>query len=153
MEKVFVDTSFLIAYAHNKDLDHKLARQVFKQIASKAELITSYVVLTEYFNGLTKFYEQDKSSQTLKFKKQKQINMIKAIIKESNFMVVEQTKQMFSKDLSLYEKRLDSKYSLTDCSSMLIMKDMSITYILTSDHDFEAEGFNILLKRDGAYIG
>ena len=45
----------------------------------------------------------------------------------------------------MYESRLDQRYSLTDCISMLICRDRGITDVLTHDGDFRAEGFNVLL--------
>lgn len=48
--------------------------------------------------------------------------------------------------LSLYRSRLDKRYSLADCLAMVICRERGITEILSTDHDFEAEGFTILLK-------
>lgn len=50
--------------------------------------------------------------------------------------------------LELYGQRLDKGYSLTDCISMVIMKQMGIEQILTRDHHFIQEGFTILFPSD-----
>jgi len=50
--------------------------------------------------------------------------------------------------LELYGQRLDKSYSLTDCISMVIIKQMGIEQILTRDHHFIQEGFTILLPGD-----
>ena len=50
----------------------------------------------------------------------------------------------FSDALSLYERRPDKGYSLTDCRSMLLMRQRGLTDILTHDHHFTQEGFTIL---------
>jgi predicted nucleic acid-binding protein len=48
--------------------------------------------------------------------------------------------------LEFYGSRLDKRYSLADCLAMVICRDRGITEILSTDRDFEAEGFTILLK-------
>lgn len=39
---------------------------------------------------------------------------------------------------------LDKGYSLTDCSSMCVMKTLGITDVLTHDKHFAQEGFHLL---------
>jgi len=51
----------------------------------------------------------------------------------------------FLKALELYESRLDKGYSLTDCISMNVCRELGIKEILTHDRHFEQEGFKILL--------
>ena len=53
--------------------------------------------------------------------------------------------EIFLDALDFYEKRLDKGYSLTDCISMLTMKNLGLQEILTHDNHFEQEGFTILL--------
>lgn len=40
----------------------------------------------------------------------------------------------------------DKDWSLTDCISFVVMKDLKITEALTGDHHFEQAGFVALLK-------
>lgn len=53
--------------------------------------------------------------------------------------------EIFLEALDFYEKRLDKGYSLTDCVSMLVMKNLGLQEVLTHDNHFEQEGFTILL--------
>ena len=48
--------------------------------------------------------------------------------------------------LELYESRLDKHYSLTDCSSMQMMRRLGLTDALTNDRHFTQEGFSILFQ-------
>ena len=57
-----------------------------------------------------------------------------------------QSHESFFDGLARYERRLDKDYSLQDCTSMNVMEAEGITEILTSDHNFEQEGFTILMK-------
>jgi predicted nucleic acid-binding protein len=55
------------------------------------------------------------------------------------------SRQTFIRSLALYKARLDKGYSLTDCSSMLLMRDRRLSDALTTDRHFEQEGFIALL--------
>jgi hypothetical protein len=46
----------------------------------------------------------------------------------------------------LYKTRPDKGYSLTDCSSMLLMRERRLSEALTTDRHFEQEGFTALLR-------
>jgi predicted nucleic acid-binding protein len=48
--------------------------------------------------------------------------------------------------LELYHERDDKQWTLTDCTSFIIMRERSITEALTGDHHFEQAGFTALLK-------
>lgn len=47
--------------------------------------------------------------------------------------------------VALLHKRPDKTYSLCDAVSFVLMKRLSITHALTTDHHFEQEGFHRLL--------
>jgi predicted nucleic acid-binding protein len=53
---------------------------------------------------------------------------------------------LFKSAVEFYSQRLDKGYSLTDCASMLIMRQKGIQDILTYDKHFLQEGFNALLR-------
>jgi predicted nucleic acid-binding protein len=58
--------------------------------------------------------------------------------------VLAQTRTDFDAALSLYEARPDKGYSLTDCRSMLAMRALSLSEVLSNDHHFTQEGFTIV---------
>jgi predicted nucleic acid-binding protein len=64
---------------------------------------------------------------------------------EPSVEIIPQTPQSFEAGLTLYERRLDKSYSLTDCISMSAMRARGITEVLTHDHHFAQEGFVLLL--------
>ena len=72
--------------------------------------------------------------------------MVLAIMNDVNSRVFAQTRDTFMQALDLYGKRPDKRYSLVDCSSMVIMRAHAITDILTHDHHFNQDGFNILIN-------
>ena len=50
----------------------------------------------------------------------------------------------FDAALALYEARPDKEYSLTDCRSMVALRALGVSEVLTNDHHFTQEGFTIL---------
>ena len=59
--------------------------------------------------------------------------------------IVRQTPELFDAGIELYRQRPDKGYSLTDCISMLVCRQLGIVDVLTHDRHFEQEGFSILL--------
>ena len=55
---------------------------------------------------------------------------------------------LFSDGLALYGSRPDKRYSLTDCISMIVMRQRRIAEALTHDRHFTQEGFVALLREE-----
>lgn len=70
---------------------------------------------------------------------------IRGILADPMIHVVAQSHQSFLDGLAFYEARPDKGYSLTDCVSMLVMRQEAITEVLTHDNHFAQEGFTVLL--------
>jgi predicted nucleic acid-binding protein len=73
--------------------------------------------------------------------------MVHRLHARGDMTVVPQSRTSFLAGLDLYERRPDKAYSLTDCISMNAMRERGITDVLTNDHHFEQEGFNVLIRR------
>ena len=54
-------------------------------------------------------------------------------------------KRLWNTAWQLYEMHKDKEWSLTDCISMVVMKERQISEVLTKDHHFEQAGFVKLL--------
>ena len=70
-----------------------------------------------------------------------------AMKRDSGVMVIPQSDDLFRRGLDLYDRRPDKEYSLVDCIAMIVMEDEGITEILTNDHHFEQERYNVLIKK------
>ncbi|MCH8312807.1 MAG: type II toxin-antitoxin system VapC family toxin, partial [Nitrospinae bacterium] len=68
------------------------------------------------------------------------------IIKHENTEVMPQTSEMFESAFSLYKKRPDKEWQLTDCTSILIMEEFGLTEVLTGDDHFKQAGFSPLFR-------
>lgn len=135
MRKVFVDTLYFVALINKNDQWRS------KSIEAKARLsdvrfVTTEMVLIEVLNFLSEYGE------TLR----KQVSLfVRDVLEDVEFDVVAYSETTLLNGLELYETRLDKGYSLTDCISMNVCREMGIQEILTHDRHFEQEGFSILL--------
>lgn len=71
---------------------------------------------------------------------------VQDILNNPTIRVIPQTHESFQQGLALYEHRLDKGYSLTDCISMQVMKQLKIAEVLTHDQHFKQEGFIVLFQ-------
>jgi len=78
--------------------------------------------------------------------RQKALALCAKIVRETTITVVAYTPELRELGFSLYAQRSDKAYSLTDCMSMVVMKQMVISTVLTHDQHFTQEGFVILFQ-------
>ncbi|MEB3339688.1 nucleic acid-binding protein [Okeania sp.] len=97
------------------------------------------MVLTELLNALSNRGE---------YLRQVAIDIVETLRAAANIEIIPQSSQQFEKAMKFYQQRLDKGYSLTDCASMLVMKEESVWEIMTYDRHFIQEGFNALLRDD-----
>jgi len=138
MKNIFLDTSYFIAILDRKDKNHEFAKSVAKNL-KPCVFITSQIVLTEflnYFSGRGKIL-RDNAMQ-----------LIEDLKSDKLVTIIPQTSRLFNKAVELYKGRSDKRYSLTDCSSMIILRSENIQEVLTTDKHFNQEGFCALLRCD-----
>lgn len=135
MRLVFADTFYWISFVNPKDEYHKRVIDVFTNL-QPCQVVTTDDILVE----LLAFYS--KSGFQLR---QRTTKLIRSILNCSDIQVIQQSHTSFLEGLQLYENRLDKGYSLTDCISMNVMRQLEITEVLTHDKHFIQEGFTILL--------
>ncbi len=135
MRRVFVDTLYVVALINPNDQWREKALQVKRQTAD-ATFVTTEIVLIEVLNFLSEYGA----------KLRKQVSLfVRDALEDADFEVVSYTETTLLEGLELYESRLDKGYSLTDCISMNVCRELELTEILTHDHHFEQEGFTVLL--------
>jgi predicted nucleic acid-binding protein len=78
--------------------------------------------------------------------RQAAVDLIRSIRADPNSLVVPQTSLQFQDALALYEQSSDKEWSLTDCGSFLIMRELKIPEALAYDKHFEQSGFVALLR-------
>lgn len=136
MRKVFLDTSYIVALINPRDQLYQKA-VALEQNLHKIPQVTTDEVLIEVLTFFSKHGPE---------MKEKTSRIVLRLMNHKNVTVFEQSRESFLLGLSLYDKRPDKEYSLTDCISMQIMKKHKIQAIATDDHHFQQEGFTVLLK-------
>ena len=132
MQEYFADAWYLIALANRFDNHHAAALRLQASIGHRG-VVTHDAVLTEvltYFSGSGPFTRQLVVDFTRRALRQ--------------FLVEPASRELFAVALDLYESRRDKAYSLVDCMSMSLMRQRSMTHVLTNDHLFRQEGFTTL---------
>jgi predicted nucleic acid-binding protein len=138
MKTVFVDSVYWIAIVKPGDQWSGPAKAAMQSLG-EAVVVTTDEVLAEFLNMLSSYGPPLRKAA---------VKMVRAILDNPNVKVVPQTRDGFLAGLRKYDVRQDKEYSLTDCISMNVMKDQGISEVLTNDHHFAQEGFEVLVKRD-----
>ena len=136
MADVFADAAYWIAVSLGNDRWHKTAVEA-RQRLTGVTLVTTHEVLTEFLTAMSRRGGSERIAAA---------NAVRDVLEAPDIRVVPQTRDSFLRGLARYENRLDKAYSLQDCVSMNVMEAEGITQVLTSDHNFEQEGFVILMK-------
>jgi uncharacterized protein len=79
--------------------------------------------------------------------KLKAIEFIQRLLIAPTVELIDVDRALLERGIELYARRLDKAYSMVDCISMVVCRDLGITDVLTTDRDFEREGFVPLLRQ------
>lgn len=132
MSVVFADTSYFVALLNPADADHRRALDYTR--GSSRRMITTVWVLTELANFLRFDAGRDKFLQAFAH-----------LESEPETVIVPADQQMWLRGLKLFQERPDKQWSLTDCISFVVMKEMGVTEALSTDQHFAQAGFSALL--------
>lgn len=132
MSLIFADTHYFVALINPRDQWHHQAIDAEKIVRS-ARLVTTHAVLIELLN----FMSSHRASLRKPF--------VRDLLADPTVETVAHSRDTLLEGLTLYETRLDKAYSLTDCISMIVARDRQIKQVLTHDHHFAQEGFQLLL--------
>lgn len=131
---VFTDTFFWIARLNSRDRYHQASVKLSKSL-SPCTFVTSEDVLIELLNYFSK---------SGPFMRRSAAQSVRRLQTSDTIRILPQSGTLFEAGLALYESRIDKGYSLTDCISMVAMREEGLTEVLTNDHHFEQEGFRCL---------
>lgn len=130
-DRVFLDTSFVIALVNEKDQYHGQA-EALSFTFEKSALVTTGAVLLEIGNALAKEFRSEA------------VSVIKILSQSVRVEVAEIDSNLIEKGLAVYEKYADKNWGLVDCISFVVMREAGITDTLTFDRDFEQAGFTVV---------
>lgn len=135
MNRLFSDTLYFVALINPKDQWHQSAIEI-EPLVETVDLVTTEDVLIELLNFYSEFGKRMRFEVSA---------FARTLLLNPKFKIIGRSEMSFLEGLELYESRLDKGYSLTDCISMNVCRELRIKEILTHDRHFEQEGFKILL--------
>jgi hypothetical protein len=136
MSKVFLDTSYAIALAIEKDQYHQQALTLANAFEQQGqEVLTTWAVVIEIGNAL--------ASASYRKTGVAYINALRA---DPQVEIVPSSSLTLEAAYALYESRPDKEWGLTDCISFVVMQEHGVTDALTADRHFEQAGFTALLR-------
>ena len=131
---VFADAFYWLALARPRDAWHAAARH-WSAANAATGLVTTDEILTEVLNALAGTGSVGRAYAAA---------TVHDIRNDARVLVLPQTRADFDAALALYEARSDKAYSLTDCRSMVALRALGVSDVLTNDHHFTQEGFTIM---------
>jgi uncharacterized protein len=132
MKKVFWDTVYFLALLNSADQLHGQARALSSQ--PLGTLTTTEFVLMEVGDALSQPENRNRFAQFLRH------------LNRTDVLIVPASRELFRRGCELHAQRPDEEWSLTDCTSIIVMRDEKIENALTSDHHFEQASFRTLMK-------
>lgn len=133
MKPVFADTVYFLALLNPADQFHRQARALSQQLPGP--LLTTEFILTEVGDGLSRPENRPRFAR-----------LHQLLRAQADVEIVPASSELFRKGCELHAQRPDKEWSLTDCTSFVMMKERGIEDVLTSDHHFEQAGFRVLIK-------
>jgi uncharacterized protein len=132
MSAVFADTVYFLALLNPADQWHARARSL--SLERSGSLITTEFVLMEVGDGLSR------PGDRLRFAR-----LLQLLRAQPDVELVPVSHQLFAQGCDLHAQRTDKDWSLTDCTSFVVMKAKGLDAVLTADHHFTQAGFKVLM--------
>jgi predicted nucleic acid-binding protein len=133
MTSIFADTSYYIAFFGPRDRHHDKAVELGHTL--KRSVIVTEFVLLELGGAMVSSDDRRLFTGFLRY-----------LQSEPDTLIVPASRELFQRGFELFAARRDKHWSLTDCTSFVVMKEYDLSDALTTDHHFEQAGFNVLLK-------
>lgn len=138
MEEVFADSSYWIARINPNDKYHENAKQAMNELRN-VRIVTSDSVWYEVFAKFSSHGEELRNLTATLYEQMRST---------PNIEIVAQKRDHMELAIQLFTARQDKSYSLTDCTSFVIMEERNILRALTHDSHFEQAGFVALMRMD-----
>ncbi|HYE32857.1 MAG TPA: PIN domain-containing protein [Methylomirabilota bacterium] len=127
----FADTFFFLALLNAGDGSH---RRALSLCDADVPIVTSEFVLIEVADGVSRTHGRSRVA-----------GLFREMNTADGIKVVPCSSSLFKQGLDLYARRRDKEWSLTDCTSFVIMEEFGLEEALTGDRHFVQAGFQALL--------
>lgn len=134
MKYTFADAFFFLALMNPRDHAHGQALEVSRSLPGP--ILTTHCVLMEVGDAFSDPRDRPRF-----------VKLLELIATDSPLQVVPLSDAIFDRATDLFTQRSDKSWSLTDCTSFVVMEQFGITDALTGDHHFNQAGFIALLAQ------
>ena len=141
MNRIFVDTSFLVAYHHIRDPFHQKAQQLMKE--GLVGLMPLRFIITDYI-----FDEMVTVVQKI-LTKSRACQVGDSLLQNQDFELARLSSVDFNEAWQIFCGFKDKVWSFTDCTSYIWMQRNQPHYCLATDADFNQFGLVRNLIREG----
>lgn len=132
MKAIFADTYYYLAVVNDLDGGHRRAMDF--SASYHGSTVTTEWVLMEVADALSS--QQQRPSF---------VELLDNLTNDSSVTIVEANHSLFESGVDLFSRRFDKNWSLTDCTSFMVMQRYGISEALTADRHFAQAGFTPLL--------
>ena len=132
-DRLLLDTSFLQALLNRKDQHHDAAKSLLPRVTAANEVWVTEAVLIELANALSALNREGAAK------------FIEQCYRTANVHVVNVGTPLLESALDFYRARSDKEWSLTDCISMIVMREQNLVEVVTTDHHFVQAGYRASL--------
>ena len=134
MKSVFLDASYLLAVEVANDKNHRPANEHWDRVdaAGLPELVTTTYVFSEVVT-----YPNSRGLHA------KAVEVGEDLLLSPNVRLVHVDDELFEKAWQFLVQHRDKQYSLADCASFVLMRELDIQTAFSFDHHFQQAGFNV----------
>ncbi len=129
----FADTSFLVALYNKKDKNHLQAKRLFSELESQSRYVISDYIFDEILTVVL-----------VRSGKYLSVQAGEKILADDRIHIVQVDEAVFEKSWLVYRIFKDKRWSFTDCTSYVLMKNLSIHAGVSFDEHFKQFGFEVL---------
>jgi predicted nucleic acid-binding protein len=131
MKTVFVDTGYLLALELANDRNHHRAVQYWESVKQALpSLITTSYVFDETVTFLNSRGHHDKA-----------VTVGALLLHSPSVRLLHVDESLFFESWYYFQQYQDKDYSLTDCISFVVMRQMHLSIAYAFDHHFSQAGF------------
>ncbi|MCY3022874.1 MAG: PIN domain-containing protein [Planctomycetota bacterium] len=132
MTPTFADSAYYFALLNPDDRLHTATLRLSR--GRRGPIVVTGFVLMELGDGLSRMNLRRGF-----------IMLLASLRADPQVQIVPVSERLFERGMALYADRPDKEWSLTDCTSFVVMREHGLTEALTSDRHFEQAGFRALL--------
>jgi len=128
--KIFLDTSFLVAFYNKKDKNHLSARRFISNEDNGGAFVISDYIFDEVLTVL-----MVRGGKTVS------VEAGCKILEDEKINLLQIDENIFQKAWLIYQGFKDKEWSFTDCTSYVLMKNLAIDVGASFDDHFNQFGF------------